>query len=380
MGALAGKRTGQIRSHTGIRGIAALLVVAYHVQLGPFYKLPFETATALFRRSYLMVDLFFILSGFIISYVYTAERASKMPWDETKSFLMTRFARIYPLHVFSLLYLTLFTIGSNLLLAFAGRDYLRFEPRAVGDWLAQMLLLNAWIPHRFDWNIPSWSISAEAFAYLLFPLLVAAHVRSRRASEVAIFAFSLVFYCYVAATSGNLDIVVGLAPLRCLAGFALGMLLYFHRSIVRDASDGLLSSIQLGAVCWAVLALAFRVSDPIVIPAFALIVLATWPDRGIVASMLSRRVPQWLGDISYSVYLFHVPIGATLWFLWSHIEPRLGLTPPVSRIIWLALIFSVVLGVSTLTYKYVELPARRALLRWWGRRKPPAGDVLIAAP
>src|SRR5262249_48301756 len=103
-------------------------------------------------------------------------------------------------------------------------------------------------------------------------------------------------------------------------------------------------------------------------------------DRGIVASLLSRRVPQWLGDISYSVYLIHVPIGATLWFLWAHVEQRLGFAPPVARIIWLSLMFSVVLAVSTLTYQYVELPARRAVLRWWGRRKPPAADVVIAAP
>jgi peptidoglycan/LPS O-acetylase OafA/YrhL len=370
----------QIHAHTGLRGIAALLVVAYHQQLAPIYKLPVEVVTPVFRRSYLMVDLFFVLSGFIISYVYAADRKAKMPWSELKSFLVTRFARIYPLHVVGLLYLTLFTVASTLLLALTGREYTALGPRAFGDWLAQLLLLNSWVPNHFEWNVPSWSISAEAFAYFLFPLIVAAHVRGRRTAEFVFLAASLAFYAFVIATSGNLDITVGLAPARCIAGFVLGVLIYFHRGIALQLSDRALSLLQLVAIGWALAALATWTADPLIIPAFALIVFSTWPDRGVIASLLSKALPRWLGEISYSVYLLHVPIGATLWFLWSHVEPRLGLGSALSRTIWLSMTFFAVLSVSTLSYKYVELPARRALLRWAGRRRPPAGDVVIAAP
>jgi hypothetical protein len=84
-----------------------------------------------------------------------------------------------------------------------------------------------------------------------------------------------------------LDIVVGLAPLRCLAGFALeccsiARSLGMHRAGFCHASA---RRRVLGRA-----RVALRVSDPIVIPAFAVIVFATWPDRGIVASMLQRRV------------------------------------------------------------------------------------------
>jgi peptidoglycan/LPS O-acetylase OafA/YrhL len=373
-------RSRQIYSHTGLRGVAALLVVAYHQQIGPGYKLPFEVATALFRRCYLMVDLFFVLSGFIISYVYIADRQTSLPRSETKSFLLTRFARIYPLHLFSLAYLTVFTIASMLILSISGRSYVPLEPAALVDWLVQLLLLNAWLPHNWEWNIPSWSISAEAFAYLIFPLIVAAHVHQRRPTQLVLLAASIAFYSYVAATSASLDIVVGLAPLRCIAGFALGMFLYFHRSLVRSASDRLLSLLQLLAASCAALALAFSVSDPLVIPAFALLVFATWTDRGVVASVLSTRIPQWLGEVSYSVYLLHVPIGATIWFVWGRLEPRLGLDPGISRGLWLCIVFTAVLTASHITYKHIELPARRSLLRWWGHRRPPSGDVVIAAP
>jgi peptidoglycan/LPS O-acetylase OafA/YrhL len=376
----AASAKGQIRSHTGLRGVAALLVVAYHQEFGPFYKLPFELSTNVFRRSYLMVDLFFILSGFIISYVYRADRATRMSGAETRSFLFTRFARIYPLHFVSAVYMLLFAAGSTTVLALSGHSYQPLHAKDLTDWLLQLVLLNAWIPGYDAWNIPSWSISAEMFAYLLFPAIVAAHVIKDRLSRAALLAISLAFYAYIAATSGSLDIIAGLAPLRCIAGFGLGMIIYHHRSQVLRASDFVLSAIQVVALLWACWALVYKVSDPLIIPAFVLIVATTWPDRGLAAKLLSLRPFQWLGEISYSVYLLHVPIGATLWFFWVHIEPRLGLAPPTARVLYLVIVFATVLGASVLTYRMIEVPARRSLMRWWQPRKQLSEGALIAAP
>ena len=116
-----------------------------------------------------------------------------------------------------------------------------------------------------------------------------------------------------------------------------------------------------------------------IIPAFGLIVLSTWLDRGLVSAILSRRAFQWLGDISYSVYLTHAPISGTLWFFWSRIEPKLGVVPPVTRSIWLVAYFAAVLISSTLTYRYIEVPARRGLMRR-RRQRPAIGAAQIAAP
>ncbi len=355
-------------------------MVAYHQQLGNFHRLPFETATSLFRRSYLMVDLFFVLSGFIISYVYVADRAEKMRPSETKTFLFTRFARIYPLHLLSLLYLTLVTLGMLSLLAVTGHDFTPLTNRDAEDWLLQLFLLNAWVPGHESWNIPSWSISAEMVAYVLFPAIVAMHCRSPKAAALALLSLSIAFYAYVAATSGSLDIVAGLAPLRCIAGFGIGMLLYFHRPLAARASDLRLSALQWLALVAALAALMWRVNDPLIIPAFALIVWSTWPDRGMISAMLSTRLFQWLGEISYSVYLLHVPVNVTLLFFWSHLARRLAIGPDFARSIWLGLTFSVVLAASTLTYRYIEVPARRGLVQWSGRRKTPAADAFISAP
>jgi len=370
---------GQIRAHTGLRGIAALLVVAYHQEFGPFYKLPIELSTNVFRHSYLMVDLFFVLSGFIISYVYKADRKLPFSKNETIAFLFTRFARIYPLHALTMFYMLFFAIASTTTLALLGHATSSITAKSFSDWGLQLALVQSWIPGYEAWNIPSWSISAEMFAYLLFPLIVFFCVLAPRLAKIMLLLSSLAFYIYVGATGGSLDIISGLAPLRCLAGFMLGMTIYYGRLFVAAVSETIHSIIQVVAILWISVVLAMKGGDPFIIPAFALIVAFTWQDRGLVARALSRIQLQWLGEISYSVYLLHGPIGGTLWFFWVPLEKRLGLAPPVTRAMWLVLIFAAVLICSHLSHRYIEVPARQRLTRWRGRKAPPS-DVLAAAP
>jgi peptidoglycan/LPS O-acetylase OafA/YrhL len=366
----------QIVAHTGLRGIAALLVVAYHQQFGDFYRLPFELSTSLFKRSYLMVDLFFILSGFIISYVYRAEGSGMR--TSVKSFLFARFARIYPLHFVISIYMLAFAFVSAGLLALVGHAYTPPDAKSLGQWALQLVLVQAWIPGFEAWNIPSWSISAEMFAYALFPAIIFLGDLRPRLVRAALLAVAVGFYIYDTATTGSLDIVAGLAPLRCIAGFAIGMLLYDCRALAARTPDGLLSAAQLIAVAWIGWGLTHRVADPLVVPAFALIVAATWTDRGIIARLLSLRPFERLGEISYSVYLAHVPVGMTVWFFWLRAESKLGLAPPLARAIWLVLVFASVLSVASLTYRYIEVPARKALTRR-SRRAPAAPAASYAA-
>jgi len=346
---------GEIRSHTGMRGVAALLVVAYHQQFTHGYRLPFETATLLFKRCYLMVDLFFILSGFVLSYVYR-DRLN------VSSFWRARFARIYPLHVFALLCLTGWTLIVWVLMVSTGHDAPDLGPFSA--WLRQLLLLNAWFYSEAGWNIPSWSISAEAFAYILFPALVA--IVTRQLIQIAVAVLICAFYALIGP---SLDIIAGLAPFRCLAGFSLGMLLFQYREIKIPG----LSFWQVAAAALTLLALAFRVYDSLIVLPFAALVLLTWRDEGIVARLLSARPLHWLGEISYSVYLMHFTISAAFSFVWLRIDTHVPIYPPLSRALFLCIVFGSVIAVSHLTYKYVERPCQDALRR--GKRIP-----AVAAP
>jgi len=338
----------EIRSHTGLRGIAAICVVGYHQQFTGAYKFPWE---AIFRRSYLMVDLFFILSGFVLSYVYCEKL-------DVRSFYRARFARIYPLHVFALLSFTALVLGVNALNVVTG--HVAENVGSVTDWVGQLLLLNAWVPEKFEWNKPSWSISAEAFAYLLFPAVMAAMALRPRLTSIALLIGAATFYALVGT---SLDITVGLAPLRCLAGFGLGMALFRYRETPVVA----LSGVHAAAVVWIVAALLLPVSDVLVIPGFAALVFTTGKDGGVIARLLACRPLHRLGELSYSVYLMHFFAGGLVGQVWTHGVQKMNLHVILGRSLFLTSVFVAVVAVSATTYRYIERPFQD-LLRGRSRR------------
>src|SRR5215471_19407682 len=148
----------------GLRGIAALGVVLYHVDWVNHFS-----DTQFVRNGFLFVDLFFILSGFVLASVYRGRIST--PY-QLRDFLLLRFFRIYPLHVailavFVLIESCKLILTKNGLVAstggaFSGSRSLALLPYNV------FLLQGAGFIHRFTWNVPSWSISSEAVAYLAF--------------------------------------------------------------------------------------------------------------------------------------------------------------------------------------------------------------------
>lgn len=148
---------------TGVRFFLALGVVLFHFQL--YWTLPAESA-GLLNRARLGVDVFFILSGFILTHVYLqGDRAPNYG-----RFLAARLARIYPAHLFILLAM----LGLVLIAPVfgVGLEPGRFNPV---DFAGTLLLVQAWFPRESMalWNGPAWSLSAEWFAYLAFPAYAA---------------------------------------------------------------------------------------------------------------------------------------------------------------------------------------------------------------
>jgi peptidoglycan/LPS O-acetylase OafA/YrhL len=350
----AGASPAHLDALTGIRGIAAWLVVLYHIRLSLTGILPAWTIAAM-AKGYLAVDLFFILSGFVLWYNY-ADRLRTGGLGEAGAFLWRRIARIWPLHAVILMLFVAFA----LVLATTGRSTSGYP---FAELPLHVLLVQNWgFTAELSWNHPAWSISTEMAAYLLFPLvaLAAPWDRLRPAALLALAlallgAIHLLFAVNGHATLG--EDIVGLGLWRCLLEFALGNVLCLlwlrwrgGRALVASAA---------AAVCGAVLAAGWLLALPetAFVPAsFAAGLMALALGRGGLARLLGSPLPRYLGEISYSTYLAHFLLFIVFKLMFVDASLQIG---------WagLAGFLAMVLAASAGFYHLVEKPAQRALNR-----------------
>lgn len=351
-----------------VRGLAAWLVVLFH-SLALWYRALPETPMPLLKfvsHGYLAVDFFFVLSGFII-FINYYEKFDANFRHNLLTFYWNRITRIYPVH--------LLMLGAYLLLcaAFLYRSATHSLPpgyTASAFWQS-VLLVHAWTGTPLTWNVPSWSISAEWFVYLLFPFIAAllrTRVRGLAAHFLIAIAMLLALYAVYrwsgAPTLGSNDL--GMPLVRALGEFMLGALsgsLYiYHFSTVKRCRVWVVAAIAATVA----LMLSLELPNYATIPGlFFLMVVYLTIDTGWLAKALSNRVLVYLGEISYSTYLVHYFVYDVFRAGWVHTGQ------PVS-IIALLVSFLVVLVLSMLMYKFVEIPAQAYLRagRWSSRPAP----------
>jgi peptidoglycan/LPS O-acetylase OafA/YrhL len=285
---------GELLALTSIRGIAAWWVVLFHLKLLLVPWLPAPAISA-FGQGNLAVDLFFILSGFVIALNYGDRLAGD--WRATGDFLFRRFARIYPLHLLILAGFAAY-VGAAILFGSA-----TVEGQHPGYFVASLFLVQNWgFLHALRWNVPAWSISTEAFAYLLFPILLRLFLARRQPSWLLVLLVLLLGLSVPAffAVGGHdfPDAVPETGLFRCVVQFAMGMLLC---ELWRRSRGGRLALPLLGAA--AMLGLAYAlVGLPVTALAWAALVLGLALAR---RSVLDAPVLVWLGRVSYATYLCH---------------------------------------------------------------------------
>ena len=169
---LRGGRVSYLSNLTPMRGIAALLTVIFHINLFTGGALVHPSASSILNRMYLMVDFFFILSGFIMCYVYGDRFTTQVKKTDFKKFTIARFSRVYPLHLSMLLFI-IFILFLFAKLGVPKNPILQVDNNAYSV-LTNLLLLHSMNFHNwFTWVHASWSISTEWWAYMIFPFLVA---------------------------------------------------------------------------------------------------------------------------------------------------------------------------------------------------------------
>lgn len=353
---------GEIRALTGIRGLAALWVVIYHVHIEDAVPVPFNI---FLHHGYLAVDLFFVLSGFILALSY--ERFFESGWNARNYglFLIRRIARIYPLYlaITTIIALSIWLGASHAL------------PREDLFWLypLNLTLTQAW---HFGPSIDghAWSISTEFAAYLLFPLLTSLMIGARPliAGLMGLGCFLIVFYIGLLPTppeatfprQGPLDAVWPgtIWPLlRCLAEFCLGLGTYrFMHSARLHAT---MAKIWVGdALTLGLIALAFIPgSDVAIVALLPALVLALAVGKGWMARLCSVPAIFFLGEISYAIYLLHSQFLRMRWIGPPILERFLPYH--AAEIGSLILLYGAVIVSAWLAYRFLERPARRFLRR-----------------
>jgi peptidoglycan/LPS O-acetylase OafA/YrhL len=371
-------KPGYLSNLTPLRGLAAILVAVFHFEMTIGRFVPAGT-TMFFEKSYLMVDLFFVLSGFIMLHVYGRAFDGVLRWGQLRHFFVARFARTYPLHLFTLLLLVVIV---RYLTNWGNPPIVLEQPR---DILPNVFLLQAFgVCHIYNWNIPSWSISAEWGAYLLFPFLTLWISRRRKWAPILLAIGVVVAWCcieYVLPRKNplnpaipvphNLNTTFDYGWLRGIAGFSAGMVMY--RLYRLSGVDRVMGSDTVSVLILLLVAagLHFAINDALVVSLFAALVLNFALNNGALHRVCNNRVLQYLGDISYSIYLMQIFLqepfshGFRLPGVMGDARGRFNIDfwPGLGY----CLIYLVLLvGVAAVTYYLVERPCRK----WINARNP----------
>jgi peptidoglycan/LPS O-acetylase OafA/YrhL len=338
------------------------------------------------------VDFFFVLSGFVIAHTYFDRLAGGM---SALSFMGKRFARLYPLHLAMLLgwlgYEVLKSVMWGKIAVQA--NHTPFEMNNAATFLSNLFLTQSLgIFPRGGWNGPSWSISVEFYTYLVFALLMVS-LHSRKVHFwLSIGSLMVVSLVVLATCTGGefLNVEQDYGFFRCVLGFGLGVLVQQLHPAERSPSGGPWRRGLKGLLALAIGALVmlptaktpFSLLAPFIFAAFIFVMVR---DRGgLIERCLSSRACQFLGGLSYSVYMVHSLFQAIFRNVW-----RVGQRSESLRDGWSGFLFNegltllyiaVVIGCSWLCYRALELPTQRWINQLFDRlgskRASPAGPAL----
>jgi peptidoglycan/LPS O-acetylase OafA/YrhL len=301
-----------------LRGIAAVCVVIHHFVTSERFTEIFPHKSfldiPLFQNGWLFVDLFFVLSGIVISLNYAEKRFQSFAFPE---FVVRRLARIYPMHLVTLL---LYVLLRLIKLGFIAAGVLHARSTAMENdtlysFFVNLFLLQALgVLNTLSWNTPSWSISAEFYTYIVFGvvLLCARFQKSIRvfyliSAAIVVASGSLVIFG-MHKTTLNFHYDFGI--LRCITGFflgalALGAVPYLSSISVPPPLQTLIHAACVASAIVVVCVVGWYppvsfAAPPIFAAMFVSLML--FPKQS-VPRLLSVQPLVWLGQRSYSIYM-----------------------------------------------------------------------------
>jgi peptidoglycan/LPS O-acetylase OafA/YrhL len=377
-------RTGEIKALSGLRIVAAVWVVLFH------FRPLLEQAAPGFRSALAPVlncgaqgvDLFFILSGFVLTWNYLDRMGESFSWRSTLHFLWLRLSRVWPVYLVTMHLAALwiiFTLNVGHIPSEVANQL------TAGNYVRQFLLVQLWFAPYFDgtsWDGPAWSISAEWLAYIVFGALVLVIFRIARATRAR-----GLFFLAVAATLPPLVLLMATGLFytpwswlpRIIMQFTAGALVCaavrrLHPSDRARTGAGVVSLVIAAAIV-GILYLLDAHPIPTIYDSAALVDLLFVPlmltlaiGAGTLPALLSLRPMVYLGHISFSLYMVHELVHTTWNWMVMQFELRLG-SDLAGKAVLLGLLAGALMG-AVLLYHVVEEPARR----WMRGMMSPPGD------
>ncbi|MFY0643881.1 MAG: acyltransferase [Bacteroidia bacterium] len=329
----------RIHKLDGLRGIFSLMIVFFH------YKSEFSTevfySNFIVRQSFIFVDYFFVLSGFVIALNYN----SIGTWSETVNYMKKRIARLFPLLFFTTTFAYLYNA-----VRFTGSTMSYLQERFL-EYLNPVLMLNSTpIIGTNSFNPPTWSISAEMIAYMVFGLICFLSLKNRKLWFALISIMALLGLWFVRQQDAD-----SYGFLRGLLAFNFGCLvwvLYDAKFKIRWKFEWIIPLVivlllYLLNASSGNLKFWLQVSA---VPVFAMSILLLINSRGSLSRILESKPMQLLGMLSFSIYLNHLIVVKVIpRFMFKYLE-----ITPVNMYLVTIISIVVVLGYSFVTYKIVE--------------------------
>lgn len=363
-----------IPSMTGIRGIAALWVLLFHAQqlAGKIFGLPSLERIPELHTGWHGVDLFFMLSGFILMYAHGRDFCIFRK-DSLIRFARLRFTRVYPLNAVVLLLIAAFVPFQHDYVAWARSIYgpSTYSPKA---FLGTLFLATRWFfPDMGDWNQPVWSLSLEVLGYVMFPLLAFCALRIvRKWQLIAIGSLSLIASFLVLRQFSYQAQITQIAFARMLSCFVAGIVIFRIWKLSGESAKRWASWITVVSTAGIAISSAGVLNKGQAFHGdiqfnflFGLLLYGLAFQQGFIHTLLSSRVALFLGEISFPLYLVHVaPLLWLRYFMLVHSAAYSTSQKAASLLGWA--IGCLIL--ATLLHYFIEKPFHAWGRRWVGAR------------
>ncbi len=346
------------------------MIVATHARYhSNLYAVPF------IRNSYLFVDFFFVLSGFVITHAYGQSINGQ---SGLQQFIIRRIGRLWPLNIT--------VLAAFIAVEFARASYLEHAAWLLGgrilSTIAEVFLLQSAVPVSQIWNAPDWSISSEFVVYLIFAGYCLVALRSVWWA-IALSAMGLLGVLVLSPNGMEAILIPG--TFRCLYGFFIGHCIYRLWKMRRPAQSPIsnlqspISNLELPMLLLVVGFVSIAHFSVLTFAAplvFGLVVYIFASEAGLVSRILKSQPFVHFGLCSYSIYMLHVFVLTVIDYAASVIERGFGtqlhvvvwiegaqrkvlfLGPEWARDVMPFLYSAIVVALATLTYRYIEAPAR----------------------